>query len=117
MLDVEQANRRIVQAIESLQNSESEWLVEVVTEGERCVLCKGPWHPASGQIVGSPSSFPVCGACFKNEIIPLMKDASDREIRVSSRAKRLWNKLSKKARSGKKRPWVSFYDYVTGPKK
>ena len=31
-----------------------------------CSFCRGPFHIASGEIVGHPRSYPVCGACMKD---------------------------------------------------
>ena len=55
---------------------------------DECVICGGPWHPATGQLVGNPMQVKVCGACFKNDIIPLIKDSMERDIRLSTRDKK-----------------------------
>lgn len=60
----------------------------------RCVLCKGPWHPATGYLIGSPVPFPCCGRCFHTEIMPLLRWA-----------------MAKRFRIGKDR-WMTFYDHV-----
>ena len=69
--------------------------------GYRCASCGGPWHPASGFIVGSPQEVKICGACFKNDIMPLLKDRMGVKMRVRKAVKG----------SGKDR-FVSFYDNV-----
>jgi len=33
-----------------------------------CVSCHGPWHPASGMMVGSPTSFPMCSRCWRESM-------------------------------------------------
>lgn len=44
----------------------------VVEEVCVCAFCKGPWHPASGMLVGTPSSFPLCSRCWR-ESMAVMK--------------------------------------------
>jgi hypothetical protein len=34
-----------------------------------CVVCRGPWHPASGMMVGSPSRFPMCSRCWRESLV------------------------------------------------
>lgn len=79
---------------------------------DKCVICKGPWHPATGQLVGSPMQVKVCGACFKNEIVPLIKDTMDRDIRLSSRTKREAATQRKETKKRVREPRVSFYQHA-----
>lgn len=55
---------------------------------DKCSVCGGPWHPASGQLVGSPKQVKVCGACFADEIVPLIKDRMALNMRLTSRNKK-----------------------------
>lgn len=75
----------------------------------RCAMCGGPWHQATGMMVGHPSEFPVCGRCMV-DVMATIKGSMEREIRVSTRAREEW-KATPKADRGP-RPWVSFYEHA-----
>jgi len=77
-----------------------------MTENNRCAMCGGVWHPATGMMVGSPSEFPVCGRCMANEVIPCVRTAMAREIRVSTPAREAWRATPRDERGP--RPWVNF---------
>jgi hypothetical protein len=86
----------------------------------RCALCGGPWHPATGFFVGHPQEHPVCGRCFTMEIIPTIKKQMERDIRVSTRLKKLALEERRRAKTeGRKprffTPRLPFYDYVPPP--
>jgi hypothetical protein len=84
----------------------------------RCKICEGPWHPASGFIVGHPQEHPVCGRCFVEEIIPTIKESMSHSTRVSTRLKKAVVEARARAKAeGRKStaqvPRVTIYDHIT----
>ena len=54
----------------------------------KCVICGGPVHPATGYWIGSPTQYPCCGACFRQEIVPLIKESMAKTFRVKKGKKK-----------------------------
>jgi len=48
-----------------------------------CAFCRGPFHIASGDIIGDPQSYAVCGACIK-EMFPWLRGHLNRRWSGSS---------------------------------
>ena len=87
-------------------------MTQATTDSPRCACCGGVWHPATGHMVGHPTEVHVCGRCMGTEIVPLIKESMEREIRVSTPLKR---EAVARRRAGDRRaqvPRVNFCDHA-----